>query len=473
MQIKRFEARSMTEALRLVKKELGDDAVILSARNIKKSGFFAGLTGGGVEITAATDPGALAGDGLSDGAAVNPAASRMETDAPRDVVDLSRSRRMMGLFAFGRQAPKAGEPPRKQEDGTDEENLTYLQNLLARQAVAPTIVADWMAKARQIGVAPELNPETAARARLRRLIAGQGLEAQPLTPVFGRQKILALVGPTGVGKTTVCAKLAAAHRLEGLNVGLVCCDQQRVGATIQLEAYARIINAGFSVAPTRQDLAQSLKQLRAMDVILIDTAGISPLDPEAMADLVHLFARLKGVEFRLVLSAASRVEDMATAADAFRKLELHSLVFTKLDETVNHGHLINAMVRTRLNAGYVSAGQQIPEDLKAAGAEVLTDLLCGVLPKAGAEALAQAPAPVQPPSWTALAGNDAVFVANRTSDVFHHPTCKAVRRIKPGNVVVFHSQAEAMEAKYKPCRSCVLEKGQTHFAQVLQRSMVG
>jgi len=473
MQIKRFEARSMTEALRLVKKEFGDEAVILSARNLKKAGLFRSFGSAGVEITAATDPKSMQTEQVADRAAVNPAARRMATEAPSDVVDLSSSRRLMGLFSFGRQTATAGQPMEEKDDDQDENNLEFLQNLLARQAVAPAIVAEWMAKARQIRVGPDISPERAARVRLQRLIAGQGLEAEPLKPVFGRQKVLALVGPTGVGKTTVCAKLAAANRMAGLNVGLICTDQQRVGAAIQLEAYARLINAGFGVAPTRQDLAQAIKELRSMDLVLIDTAGISPLDPEAMTDLVHLFARLKGVEFRLVLSAAARNEDMAAAAEAFQRLGLHSLVFTKLDETANHGHLINAMVRCRLNAGYLSAGQRVPEDLVPSGTAVLCDLLTGLLPKAGAHLQDEVPPPVQPPSWSAVTGNEAVFVANKTSDVFHQPTCKAVRRIKPDNVVVFHSQAEAMGAKFKPCRSCILEKDQAPFARVLRHTMAG
>lgn len=474
MQIKRFEARSMTEALRLVKKEFGDEAVILSARNVKKAGLFGLGAAAGVEITAAIDAGADTPE-LGPQAVINPAARREAEDAPQDVVDIGHSRRLMGLFAFGRQNPTAQPPAKEHDDDQDESHMAFLQDMLARQTVAPAIVADWMAKARQIAAAPELGAERAARVRLQRLIASQGLEAEPLKPVFGRQKVLALVGPTGVGKTTVCAKLAAANRLAGMQVGLVCCDQQRVGAAIQLEAYARIINAEFAVAPNRGDLAQVIRQMRAMDLVIIDTAGISPLDPDALADLVHLFARLKAVEFRLVLSAASRNEDMAVAADAFRRLGLHSVVFTKLDETATHGHLVNALVRTRLGAGYVCAGQQIPEDLIVATPAVLTDLLAGTLPKAGIDRQQDedTPPPVQPPAWSAVAGNDEVFVANKTSDVFHHPTCKAVRRIKPDNVVVFHSQAEALGAKYKPCRSCVQEKAQPPFAQVLQRSMVG
>jgi flagellar biosynthesis protein FlhF len=481
MQIKRFEARNMTEALRLVKKEFGGDAVILSARNLKKAGgFFSHRGGGGVEITAAVDPGAdppTACPAAADpGAPVDPAVWQAQHQAPQDVVDLNQNRRLMGLFAFGRKARPAPSAPLPEQSGNDGDGLVFLQRLLVRQTVAPAIVTAWLAKARMTGTPAQSSTEAAARWQLQRLIAAEGLAAQPLRLAFGRQKTLAMVGPAGVGKTTICAKLAAIHRLAGHKVALVCCDQQRVAASAQLGAYARIMEAAFRTAATRAELTQVMKNLKSMDLIIIDTAGVSPRDPDLMADLVHLFARLKGVEVRLVLSAATRSDDLATAVDAFRRLELHSLVFTKLDETACHGSLVNAMVRGRLGASYLSAGQQVPEDLAAATPQALADLLFGLPPKDDAPMHA-APAPdrppIQPPSWTAVGGQSAVFVANRTSDVFHRPHCKAVGRIKPENVRVFHSQAEAVDAKYKPCRTCVVAKAAEPFARILHQSMAG
>jgi flagellar biosynthesis protein FlhF len=214
------------------------------------------------------------------------------------------------------------------------------------------------------------------RAALLALIAREIRISGPVLDEDGTSKAVMLVGPSGVGKTTTVAKLAAHYALEQKRkVALITLDTYRVAAVEQLRVYGTILGLSVDVALTCEDLAGLLRRRRSADLILIDTAGRSPLDQTAMRELKKVVGPNRQVEAHLLLSAATREADLTVILDRFMTLPVKSLIFSKLDETTQYGSLLNVLQRTGLPLSYLSTGQRVPEDLELATPQLLAEVL--------------------------------------------------------------------------------------------------
>jgi flagellar biosynthesis protein FlhF len=194
--------------------------------------------------------------------------------------------------------------------------------------------------------------------------------------LHGDRHVVALVGPTGVGKTTTLAKIAARAILETRKkVALLSVDVYRIGAQEQLARYGEIMNVPVLVARDRAELGRAAERVRDADLVLVDTAGrSSPEDVARQADLVRT---LPGVLLHLVVSAAAGPQQLAAVGDAWRALRPDRLVFTKLDEAVGPGAILSAAVRVGRPTACIADGQRVPEDLHAATGRQLVELVTG------------------------------------------------------------------------------------------------
>jgi len=198
----------------------------------------------------------------------------------------------------------------------------------------------------------------------------------PLLDEEGGPKAVMIVGPSGVGKTTTIAKLAAFYALrQKRHVALITLDTYRVAAVEQLRVYGSILGLSVDVALTCEDLAGMLRLRKSADLILIDTAGRSPLDETALRELKQLAAPNREVEVHLLLSAGTREADLAVLLSRFMTLPVKSLIFSKLDETTQYGSVFNVLHQTGLPLSYLTTGQRVPEDLEVATPSLLADLL--------------------------------------------------------------------------------------------------
>jgi flagellar biosynthesis protein FlhF len=192
----------------------------------------------------------------------------------------------------------------------------------------------------------------------------------------GEQQIMALIGPTGVGKTTTIAKLAANYNLfEGKKVGLITIDTYRIAAVEHLKTYGDIINLPVEVVYTPADLNQSFQNLHNCDLILIDTAGRSPHNQVMMDELKKFLAHSKIGLILLAISATTKYQDMVCIAENFSKIAYTHLIFTKLDETDGYGPIVSLAWKIRRPISYFTTGQNVPDDIEIAKSDKLLTYL--------------------------------------------------------------------------------------------------
>ncbi len=194
----------------------------------------------------------------------------------------------------------------------------------------------------------------------------------------GDSHVVALVGPTGVGKTTTLAKIAAGFRFDlGLDVGMITIDTFRLGAVDQLLQYAELISSPLEVVSSADQITGALQRLRECDVVLIDTAGRSPRDKEQLGVLADFLRAAQPDETHLVVSAASSPANAADAIQRFKVAEPTNLIMTKIDEAVQLGSWLDLLSQCQLPVSYITTGQHVPQDISVASRRRLASLLLG------------------------------------------------------------------------------------------------
>ena len=212
-----------------------------------------------------------------------------------------------------------------------------------------------------------------------RLIEGEIKTCGPITVESENRRLVALVGPTGVGKTTTIAKLAANfHLREKRRVGLITVDTYRIAAVDQLRTYADIIDLPMEVVSTRREMRDAMARLAHLDLILMDTAGRSPRDEVKIRELKSMLAEAGADEVHLVLSSVAGTPGLIKTARQFREVGATSLLITKLDEATGLGNLLPLLRDCDLPFSYVTDGQNVPDDIQPADSKRLARLILGL-----------------------------------------------------------------------------------------------
>jgi flagellar biosynthesis protein FlhF len=200
-------------------------------------------------------------------------------------------------------------------------------------------------------------------------------------PTSEIKKVIMLVGPTGVGKTTSIAKLAARYSYlmeKRYKVGLVVLDTYRIGAVEQLMQYARMMKLGIETVVDPPEFSSALNSLRYCDYILIDTMGSSPYDKnkiEKIYECLNSNTTEFSIDVVLVIPSSIKYEDLKATYDNFEPLDVDTMMFTKLDETRGFGNIFSLVYETKKPISYFSVGQEVPEDLIVANSDFLVECL--------------------------------------------------------------------------------------------------
>jgi flagellar biosynthesis protein FlhF len=341
MQIRTYTAVSMKDALTQIKSELGSNAVIISTREIKESGY--GLMSKPlIEVVAAVD---------------------YDND--------TFIKRMQGKNAR-HGTPKAPRHPAPalpvSEHIGDEivELKKMLKHLMSQSKVAPysplrdKLLAGGVRESLADLILSKLGG-SATEDRVRELIT-RLLRVEAPTD----ERVRIFLGTTGVGKTTTIAKMAArAVMAEGKRVALVTLDSYRIGAVDQSRIYAKILNIPFFSVTTPPEFATAMNQLESTDLILVDTVGRSPFCADHVRQLIGFFDGVKACRF-LLMPVATRDREMDTITKAFSPLKIDRMIFTKADEAHSFGGIVTHNMVHRTPVSHITTGQRVPEDIEPA-----------------------------------------------------------------------------------------------------------
>jgi flagellar biosynthesis protein FlhF len=225
----------------------------------------------------------------------------------------------------------------------------------------------------------ELADTMLVKARIARLIEDEITTTGPIRVMPGERRIVALVGPTGVGKTTTIAKLAANYRLrEKCRVGLVTVDTYRIAAVDQLRTYADIMDLPMEVVSSPREVRPALGRLGDLDLVFMDTAGRSPKDDLKIQELRALVAEAGAHEVHLVLSSVASAASLTKIAAQFGEVGATALVLTKLDEATGLGNLLPLLRTSKLPLSYLTDGQNVPDDIQIADRRKLARQVLGM-----------------------------------------------------------------------------------------------
>ena len=368
MRVKRYQANSIKDAMALVKKDLGADALIVSTKKIPVQD---GEWGPGVrerfEVTAIPsqrgNPQSV--DSTPEENRVEPRRlpSRKRLEVAQGPVEMGRLRELFSLLGHREDAlgMLLSDPA-----------ATQVYVALIRAGISTVHAREWVEQAKA-GLTE--NKPSLLLARVMDMALSRFTFAKPCENK-STQAVCAFVGPTGVGKTTTIAKLAAELNLaRKKSVGLLSIDNYRIGAVEQLKTYASILGLPCLQAFNQNDLQYALGRLADKDVILIDTAGQSQYDTRRMREMEALFDGERRIDIHLVLSAVTCESEMEETAKRFGGLDFCSYVFTKTDETRKRGAIINQVLKSPMPVSFISTGQRVPEDLIRATRDSMKDLL--------------------------------------------------------------------------------------------------
>ncbi|MCU0572538.1 MAG: hypothetical protein MUC41_06045 [Syntrophobacteraceae bacterium] len=338
MQIRIFRAATIAEALDQVRKELGHDAIILGNRKISLPGDVAGI-----EVTAAVEQ-----------------EGRPEPVNPEISSDIKEIKSLLSLLISSKDTFARIQL---------EEPLSEIYHGLLTRGLDERQAFVFLRKTLLEMGEPSVEKKSLVEAFSRKVIEKIRF-ARPFssgTSPKSAGRIFAFVGPTGVGKTTTLAKLAALIKIKrGKSVGIISIDTYRIGAVDQLRTYAGILEIPFLVAQSRSDFNKARASFGNRDVILVDTIGKNYLQRDHVGDLRTIFADTPGVNHLLVLSATAKDVDLRQTIQHFQSVSIHSLIFTKVDETLTHGCMINQLLRFPHAVSYFGTGQRVPEDIETA-----------------------------------------------------------------------------------------------------------
>jgi len=387
----------MHDALALVRRELGPDAAVLHTREVRNGGLLGWLSSSRqIEVTASAGvnvPSRLPAD-------ASPEAAMPLPQVPPDPASVCDVDPPQTLCPRGSQTPELSDEvqgqlsdlqtmvhelcQRSRTDSYHElpEELFRLFTELIDAELSEELSRELVERIRSEAPGPELTDPVLLRARVARMIEAEISVAGPINVTPGKRRVVALVGPTGVGKTTTIAKLAANYRLkEKCRVGLVTVDTYRIAAVEQLRTYAEIIDLPMEVVSSPREMREAMGQMANLDLILMDTAGRSPRDDVKIRELKAFLTEAEADEVHLVLSSTAGSRTLQQTAGRFAAAGTTALLLTKLDETTGLGNVIPVLRSSQLPLGYLTNGQNVPDDIEVADAARLTQLILSVEPE--------------------------------------------------------------------------------------------
>ncbi|MCT4476884.1 flagellar biosynthesis protein FlhF [Peribacillus frigoritolerans] len=377
MKVKKYLAPSMNEAMKRIRTELGSDAVILSSKAVYNGGFLGLFKKRNIEVIAAIDP----------------------VSQPIQAVTKQKSKKLPSKLEMASHAPKPNEGNGESADllkeieglkdmikslqiySTDKKypgKLEKIHEYLTEQEVDISLRSQIMDELLEKWfVFKQQSTDEEVQVWLEEAMLGILEEVGNGKPGL-QKKYINIVGPTGVGKTTTLAKVAAETMLKhDKKVAFITTDTYRIAAIDQLKTYAKILNVPIEVAYNLEDFKRAAERFSHYDFVFIDTAGRNFRNPQYVKDLNEIIHFTDEMETYLVLSLTSKQKDMEDIYRQFAAIPIKQVIFTKADETSTFGQIFNFIHTHKLGAAYITDGQNVPDDIEIATSSQLLKMAIG------------------------------------------------------------------------------------------------
>ncbi|HEY4601573.1 MAG TPA: flagellar biosynthesis protein FlhF [Cerasibacillus sp.] len=363
MKLKRFVVKNMPEAIQLIRKELGPDAVILQSKEVKQGGFLGLFKKRKLEVIAGRDP--------------NPIQHGINSQKATQKIPIKQTRLVENHIL---------------------EEIRQLKNYVQDQTQTQSVIfPDQYQAVYEYLIYQEMDHNHAERMikavmekhqfkqkEITRHIVGEDTLNEIENQLFHYvgegitydKKIVHFVGPTGVGKTTTLAKVAAKSILQHKKrVAFITTDTYRIAAVEQLKTYAKILDAPLEVAYSVEDYKKALEKFMIYDLILVDTAGRNFREDKYMNEVKNRINFHQDIDIYLVLSLTAKPNDLRYIGEQFADIPIKELIFTKLDETRQYGSMISFAIRHEKKIAYITNGQAVPDDIMVPTSRQMSELI--------------------------------------------------------------------------------------------------
>ncbi|KIY21523.1 flagellar biosynthesis protein FlhF [Mesobacillus subterraneus] len=385
MKVKKYTAPSMPEAMKQVRKELGNDAVILNSRVVQTGGFIGFFKKNSIEVIAAIDPDTeLASKPVNLDKSMKESPTSIKTeqrktqlfsykDHPSSIVEKDLVTEISKLKDMLKAAGNTSGIPLP---APVNKHLQHLRDQDVDQSIAEELTSILLEKW-------YLNGASASEGAVAEW-SGKAIQQRMNGLSFGgvsfTKKFVNVIGPTGVGKTTTLAKIAADCVLKHQKkVAFITTDTYRIAAIEQLKTYANILHVPIEVCYTMDDFKEATSKLAQYDVVFIDTAGRNFRNQKYVHDLNGVIDFSEEMETFLVLALTSKQQDMEEIRKQFSLIPIDKFIFTKLDETSVYGSMLNIAEKFSTGIAYMTNGQDVPDDLIEASPEIAANTIIGAI----------------------------------------------------------------------------------------------
>jgi len=383
MRVKRYVVSALPEAVSLIRSELGKDAVILNTKEIKVGGFLGMFRKKKMEVIAAIETGQA-----------TPTAKPQRNPNPEvdAVVEQILQTAQRTATAVMEPPTIAVTEPQKEKKEREQHIIEEIRDLreymlkLSKQQSNLSAMSEHLLVLREHLTEQEMESQWIERLiqaisdkeaedkivyskeqvwELAAEMLEEWLQPYSGSSISSHVRVVHFVGPTGVGKTTTIAKLAAEQTIKhGKKVGFITSDTYRIAAVDQLRTYANILNVPLEVVFSQMDLPRAFKQLEERELIYMDTAGRNFRSELHVSEVNSLLQTTEPNETVLVLSMTGKTKDMSAVANHFCKYGVRKVLFTKLDETSVYGAIFNLIMNFELLPTYMASGQTVPDDIE-------------------------------------------------------------------------------------------------------------